>query len=81
LIVVDKPPYFTAGFGECGDLMKSTLSKRLEGRMADYDKTRTDLCAATTLLAKISKGKDKTAITNAVNDVHTKHQIVEKVLE
>jgi hypothetical protein len=66
---------------KCGDLMKSTLPERLEGRMADYDKTRTDLCAATTLLAKISQGKDKTAITNAVNDVHTKYQTVEKVFE
>jgi len=66
---------------KCGDLMKSTLPKSLEGKTEEFGKTRTDLCAATTRLAEISKGKDKTAIKNAVNDVHTKYETVQKIFE
>jgi hypothetical protein len=65
----------------CEDLMKSSLPKRLEGKLPTFEKARAQLCSATNQLAETTKGKNQEAIKKAVDDVHSKYQNVEKVFD
>ncbi len=66
---------------KCHDLMKAKLPKRLEKKAAQFEKARTVLCAATDKLVEIAEGKDKISVKNAVDDVHAKYQLIEKIFD
>jgi hypothetical protein len=59
---------------KCGELQADPIPKRLAAKEAELKASFTALCAATTELVTVSKGKDVDAIGKAVEKVHTAYQ-------
>ncbi|MCX8010896.1 MAG: hypothetical protein N3A61_07075 [Ignavibacteria bacterium] len=62
-------------------ITKAKLSKRLEARTEAFNKASAELLQSVNKLIKVSKSNKGKAIENAVEEMHTKYQNVEKIFD
>lgn len=62
-------------------ITKAKLSKRLESRTEAFNKASEELLQSVDKLIKVSKSKKGKAIEDAVEEMHTKYQNVEKIFD
>lgn len=66
---------------KCGALAKAAVPAKLKEKAAQFEKNRKALCDATDNLSALAKRKGEKAIEKAVNDVHAKYRILEKMFD
>lgn len=64
------------------DLMKTQLSGRLQSKQEKFSQARADLSVSVNNLnEEIAKGNNQEAITSAVNKMHSKYELLEKIFD
>lgn len=66
---------------KCSALAAAKLPKRVAARAAELKAAFTDLCAATNGLSQVTGSGDGTAVSRAIEEIHTKRQLAKGLFE